>query len=84
MAKNNAIVSVDNSQIALLQRGAKNGHPQSQYYLALSYIKGDGIEKNYNEAIKLLESAAKSSLPEAQYDLGILYYEGKIVTGVAI
>ena len=75
----NAIISVDNSKIALLQRGASNNHPLSQYQLALAYIKGEDIEQNYDLAIDLLAKAANSALSEAQYYLGNIYYEGILV-----
>jgi hypothetical protein len=75
----NAIISVDNSKIALLQRSASNKHPLSQYQLALAYIKGKDIEQNYDLAIDLLTNAADSGLPEAQYYLGNIYYEGALV-----
>ena len=49
----------------------------SQYYLGVMYLKGQGVEQNFEEAAKWLRQASEKSLPQAQYKLANLYTEGK-------
>ena len=51
--------------------------PLPQYYLGVMYMKGQGVEQNYEEAGKWLRKAAENRLPQAQYKLANLYTEGK-------
>ena len=51
--------------------------PLPQYYLGVMYMKGQGVEQNYEEASKWLLKAAENRLPQAQYKLANLYTEGK-------
>lgn len=49
----------------------------SQYYLGVMYMKGQGVEQDYEEASKWLREAAEKSVPQAQYKLANLYTEGQ-------
>lgn len=63
----------------LLQKAAKQDHPNAQYNLAVMYQKGDGVQIDMNRAIQWYEKAAESGIPNAQYNLGMIYFEGKFV-----
>jgi len=49
----------------------------SQYYLGVMYMKGQGVEQDYEEASKWLRGAAEKGVPQAQYKLATLYTEGQ-------
>jgi len=49
----------------------------SQYYLGVMYMKGQGVEQNYEEAGKWLREAAEKGLAHAQYKLADLYTQGQ-------
>lgn len=49
-----------------------------QYDLAIRYMNGDGVNKDYQEAIKWLSSAAAQEHKESQGMLGQIYYYGEI------
>ena len=49
----------------------------AQYYLGVMYMKGQGVEQNYEEAGKWLRKASEHRLPQAQYKLANLYTLGK-------
>lgn len=63
----------------LLERAAKENHPNAQYNLAVMYQKGDGVERDLHKALFWYEKAAQGNLAIAQYNLGMLYFEGSIV-----
>lgn len=52
-------------------------HALSQYYLGVMYLKGQGVQKNFEEAGKWFRKAAENRLPQAQYQLANLYKEGE-------
>ncbi|MGH8120227.1 MAG: hypothetical protein ACRESK_06395 [Gammaproteobacteria bacterium] len=53
------------------------GNALAQYYLGMMYLKGQGVEKNYEEAGKWFRKAAENRLPQAQYRLANQYSEGE-------
>jgi TPR repeat protein len=53
------------------------GSPLPQYYLGMMYLKGQGVEQNYEEAGKWFRKAAENRLPQGQYRLAELYTEGE-------
>lgn len=55
----------------------RESDPLPQYYLGVMYMKGQGVEQNYEEASKWLRKAAENRLPQAQYKLANLYTLGK-------
>ena len=48
----------------------------AQYWLGVMYLKGQGVEQNYEEAAKWLRLSAQQSIPNAQYKLAGLYSDG--------
>ena len=51
--------------------------PLPQYYLGVMYMKGQGVEQDYEKASEWLRKAAENRLPQAQYKLANLYTMGK-------
>ncbi len=49
----------------------------SHYYLGVMYMKGQGVEQDFEEAGKWLRKASEYRLPQAQYKLANLYTQGK-------
>jgi TPR repeat protein len=58
---------------------ADGGSRDAQYNVALLYLDGKGVARNYDEALKWLERAANQGQLEAQHDLGASYARGEIV-----
>ncbi len=58
-----------------LSETSEDGLPQ--YYLGVMYMKGQGVEQDFEEAGNWLRKASEYSLPQAQYKLANLYKEGK-------
>ena len=59
-------------------KAAMQGHAYAQYGLALMYIVGEAVKKDFIEAKKWLEAAVKQNHYIAAYTLGMLYYEGEL------
>ena len=64
-----------NTMISLAK--SNESDPLPQYYLGVMYMKGQGVEQNYEEASKWLRKASENRLPNAQYKLANLYTQGK-------
>lgn len=64
-----------NTMISLAKTNDKDA--LAQYYLGVMYMKGQGVEQNYEEAGKWLRKSSENRLPQAQYKLANLYTEGK-------
>ena len=62
-----------------LLKEARSGNASAQYELAVRFIAGRTIPRDYDEAVALLEKASAQGLAQAQYRLGSLYEKG---TGV--
>jgi len=62
-----------------LLKEARSGNASAQYELAVRFIAGRTIPRDYDRAIALLEKASAQGLAQAQYRLGSLYEKG---TGV--
>ena len=52
-------------------------HGYAQYYLGMMYMKGQGVEQDYNAAGEWFRKASEKNIPQAQYKLGDLYYKGR-------
>lgn len=52
---------------------------RAMYNLALMYIKGDGVEHNYEKAVSLLNQALEKQSPQAQLLMAIAYKSGFMV-----
>ena len=46
------------------------------YKLAMVYLNGDGVERDYQQAFKWFTQAANLGHPESQYNLGWMYSSG--------
>jgi TPR repeat protein len=57
--------------------GAKEGHLNSQYNVALMYENGIGVKKNEKEALSWYTKAATAGNSAAQFNLGVLYENGR-------
>lgn len=52
-------------------------HGLAQYYLAMMYLRGEGVELSYEEAAKWFRRSAEQRIKQAQYRLGELYMKGR-------
>jgi hypothetical protein len=64
------------ADLALAAR-AEAGDPKAQLQLGVSFLKGDGVERDPATAIKWIRKAAEQGLVEAQYALGAMYHAGR-------
>ena len=49
----------------------------AQYWVGVMYMKGQGVEQDYEQAGEWLRKSAMQSVPNAQYKLAKLYSQGK-------
>jgi uncharacterized protein len=56
--------------------GLQSSRALAQYWIALMYEHGNGLEKSHDKAIEFLQMAANNGSSPAQYDLAALYNEG--------
>jgi len=49
----------------------------AQYWVALMYEQGSGVERSHEKALQFLQMAANNGNYPAEYDLAVLYNEGK-------
>ena len=59
-----------------LQRLAASGDLNAQYDLAVLYLRGSEVERDYTAAALWLERAAQNGLAQAQYNLGVMLDQG--------
>lgn len=59
------------SKIEKLRMLANLGHAESQYLLAVSYAKGEGVKQNMEEAAKWYKKAAEQGHTKAKAALGL-------------
>ena len=52
-------------------------HGLAQYYVAMMYLKGNGVGQSYEEAAKWFRKSAEQRIKQAQYRLGELYMSGR-------
>lgn len=71
--------SQDEQDIAQLRRLADGGDVEAGTKLALAYMMGLQVPKDYTQAFQLYEKAAKGGFALAQYNLAAMYLNG---TGV--
>ncbi len=60
----------------LMQESAKKGSGGAAMNLAMLYLYGQGMAKDYNKAIEWLMIAEADKKPMASYELGLLYSNG--------
>ena len=52
-------------------------HGLAQYYVAMMYLRGNGVEQSYEEAAKWFRKSAEQRVKQAQYQLAELYMKGR-------
>ena len=52
-------------------------HGYAQYYMAMMYLKGQGVDQNYKIASEWFRRASEKNIAQAQYKLGDLYFNGR-------
>ena len=52
-------------------------HGYAQYYMAMMYLKGQGVDQNYKVASEWFRRASEKNIAQAQYKLGDLYFNGR-------
>ncbi len=52
-------------------------HGLAQYYVAMMYLRGEGVEQSYDEAAKWFRKSAEQRVKQAQYRLAELYMSGR-------
>lgn len=62
--------------IADLRRRAEAGDRNAWYDLALEYITGAHVPRDYAQAANAFEKAAQAGIPEAAFNLGVCYQNG--------
>jgi len=60
----------------VFQNAALRGSGPAQVNLAVLYMNGWGVPKNYGSALYWLKSAAAQGIPQAHMNLGLLYLNG--------
>ena len=55
------------------EKAVDKSNTRAMYNLALMYIKGDGVEHNYEKAVSLLNQALEKQSPQAQLLMAIAY-----------
>ena len=55
---------------------ANQGMAAAQYALGGLYLKGNGVQRNYDKALEYFKRAANQGMAAAQYALGDLYLKG--------
>jgi TPR repeat protein len=79
LSKNRELAAKYLLQVAQQQHvddGFKSSQALAQYWVAMMYEQGAGVEKSHEKAIQSLQLAASNGNYPAQYDLGSLYNEG--------
>ena len=49
----------------------------AQYYVAMMYLRGQGVEQDYGEAAQWFRKAAERRIKQAQFRLAELYMQGR-------
>ena len=52
-------------------------HGFAQYYMGMMYLKGQGVDQDYEAASNWFRKASEKNIPQAQYKLGDLYFKGR-------
>ena len=63
----------------LLKKTAAVNDLAAQYYMALCYEQGIGMNKDLNQAFKMYRKAAERGLPDAMYHIASFYKDGVVV-----
>jgi len=52
-------------------------HGYAQYYMGMMYLKGQGVDQDYEAASNWFRKASEKNIPQAQHKLGDLYFKGR-------
>lgn len=63
-----------------LKRTAATNSIAAQYYVAVCYDQGIGVEKNPVDAFKMYRKAAERGLPDAMWHIATFYRDGTVVS----
>ncbi len=63
-----------------LNRNATMNSLSAQYYVAVCFENGIGVEKNLDQAFRMYRKAAERGLPDAMYHLASFYRNGVVVS----
>lgn len=66
------IADIDARTVAWLQKRAEAGSATAQYDLAIRYLEGKGVEKDFQKAVVLLQKAAQQEHSQAKKKLAEL------------
>jgi uncharacterized protein len=69
----------DTTDIAALQKAAKDGDAAAQFQLGRAYYRGNGVEKDPNKALELIRQAADAGDVDAIDSMGFFYTSGELV-----
>ena len=56
---------------------AEQGDATAKSNLALMYLRGEGVPRNYSKAVKWYRMAAEQGLAKPQYNLGVMYQNSR-------
>ncbi|MFO0995616.1 MAG: hypothetical protein U1F33_02960 [Alphaproteobacteria bacterium] len=62
--------------LSALKEAADAGNGPAQHDLAVRYVRGDGVNQDYQEAARWFRAAALQGISNAQYNLGVLTERG--------
>ena len=62
-----------------LKKIAATNRLAAQYYLAVCYEQGIGVEKDLTQAFTMYRKAAERGLPDAMYHIAVFYRDGVVV-----
>lgn len=65
-----------NRAVQYFRESAEIGNANAQFCLAVSYVKGWGVERNVAEAFKWMKRAAESGNADAQFYVAMRYENG--------
>ena len=68
-------ISVNKSDISILQRAALQGKAEAQNNLGNCFLKGIDTEKDEPKAVEWYQKAANQGLAKAQYNLGNCFFK---------
>ena len=63
-----------------LKKIAATNRVAAQYYIAVCYEQGIGVEKNITQAFAMYRKAAERGLPDAMYHIASFYRDGIVVS----
>ncbi len=66
--------------VSVWREAAEGEESLSQLHLAIAYLQGNGVAKDFEKAAFWCQKAADQNLPEAQYRLASMYLIGKGVS----